>query len=49
LAKTIPILPVKGTVEIDDTSVKITNIRKIVEPYIFSDLCIKIVPALPID
>jgi len=40
------ILPVKGTVEIDDISVKITNIRKIVEPYIFNDFCIKIASSL---
>ena len=41
-AKTMLILSVKGTVVIDDTSIKITNIRNIVEPYIFKDFCIKI-------
>jgi len=33
-------------VVIDDTNVKITNIRKNVEPYIFKDFCIKIASSL---
>jgi len=45
-AKTMLILSVKGTVVIDDTSVKITNIRNIVEPHIFKDFCIKISSSL---
>jgi hypothetical protein len=45
-AKTMLILSVKGIVVIDDTNVKITNIRNIVEPYIFKDFCIKIASSL---
>jgi hypothetical protein len=45
-AKTMLILSVKGTVVIDDTNVKITNIRNIVEPYIFKDFCINIASSL---
>ncbi|HEY7078799.1 MAG TPA: hypothetical protein VH500_03795, partial [Nitrososphaeraceae archaeon] len=46
-AKTMLILLVRGTVEIDDTSVQIINMRNIVEPYIFNDFCIKSTSALP--